>query len=431
MKNVAVAGAQWGDEGKGKVVDILAEKFDYVIRYQGGHNAGHSVVFGGKRYALHVLPSGIFHADTVNIVGNGVVVDPFALLKEIEGMEAKGVPVTPARLKISDRAHIILPYHGIIDRWRESGSGKRQIGTTGRGIGPAYEWKASRRGVRFCDAYDMNHFRQRVEFEYTAIREIYGAMDELTEWPLSRVLEESCAAVTRLMPHVIDSVYELAEARTAGKRMLFEGAQATLLDVDFGTYPYVTSSNSCLLGITAGAGVPPGAVQRSIGICKAYTTRVGKGPFPTELHGDIGTKLRDAGHEYGTTTGRPRRCGWLDLVALKYVQHLNDFSTLAIMKLDVMDSLPEVKLCVGYQVDGEMITRFPAALDVLDRVEPVYKTFPGWQTPLHEVRRYDALPTEAKNYLAAVESFIGCPVGLVSVGPDREQTIFRHADLFT
>ncbi|CAM2007427.1 adenylosuccinate synthase [Acanthopleuribacter pedis] len=430
MKNVAVAGAQWGDEGKGKVVDILAQKFDFVIRYQGGHNAGHSVVFGGKRYALHVLPSGVFHPDTVNIVGNGVVVDPFALLKEIEGMAQKGLTISPDRLLISDRAHIILPYHGIIDRWRESGPGKRHIGTTGRGIGPAYEWKASRRGLRFCDARDKDLFRNRIEAEYKAICALYGDLDELKEWPVSRVLEESIAAVDRLLPHVVDSVYVLAEARRQKKRMLFEGAQATLLDVDFGTYPYVTSSNSCVSGITAGAGVPPAAVERTIGICKAYTTRVGKGPFPTELHDDVGGQLRDAGHEYGTTTGRPRRCGWLDLVALKYTHLINEFTTLAIMKLDVMDKLEEVKLCVGYTIDGKETQQFPAALSDLERVKPVYKSFPGWKTPLHEVRRYDALPVEAKRYLEAIQDYIGCPIGLVSVGPDREQTIFHHADYF-
>lgn len=429
MANFAVVGAQWGDEGKGKVVDILAPKFDFVVRYQGGHNAGHTVVFEGERFALHVMPSGIFQEGTTNIIGNGVVVEPFSLIKEIEGLRSRGVAVTPENLKISDRAHIIMPYHGIIDRFRDSHSGERKIGTTGRGIGPAYEWKAARRGFRFADIAHPEHFKNLLTAEIPGLHKRFDDIAELKEWTVESTIEKMKSALAFLAPHVVDSVTLLADARQAGKTILFEGAQATLLDIDFGTYPYVTSSNSCAVGISAGAGVPPASVQNTVGIFKAYATRVGEGPFPTELFDETGDALRDAGHEYGTTTGRPRRCGWLDLVALKYAQNLNGFDTLAMMKGDVLDGLDEIKVAHAYRLNGEEITHFPASMVDLGKVEPVYETLPGWKTSTVDARTYDELPQAAKDYVAYIEKYVGCSIGVISVGPDRSQTIIRDERL--
>lgn len=430
LKNLAVAGAQWGDEGKGKVVDLLAKQFDGVIRYQGGPNAGHSVVFGGERFALHVLPSGIFHKGVVNVIANGVVINPAGLVEEIESLTSRGIEISIDQLKISDRAHAILPFHRILDHYGEdSAAENKKIGTTGRGIGPAYEWKVGRRGVRFCDLASDARMRARLEEEVAFVKQRYPYIEALQQLKAEDVFDEIKPAVDRLRPFICDSVMLIAKMREEGKTLLFEGAQATLLDIDFGTYPYVTSSNSCTLGIPSGAGVPLKTVEASVGICKAYCTRVGHGPFPTELEDETGEALRKAGHEFGTTTGRPRRCGWLDLVALRYVQMLNGFDTLAIMKLDVMDQLETVKFCVGYELDGEQIETLPAHSDDLSRVLPVYHEMPGWQTSLEEVRHWDDLPQAAKDYLEFIEHFSECEVGLVSVGPDREQTILR-SELF-
>ncbi|MDJ0837769.1 MAG: adenylosuccinate synthase [Acidobacteriota bacterium] len=428
MTNFAVIGAQWGDEGKGKVVDILARRFDYVIRYQGGHNAGHSVVFQGERFALHVMPSGVFNEKAVNVIANGVVVDPFQLVKEIEGLRNRGVELTPDNLKISNRMHLILPYHGIIDRHRE-GVGSRKIGTTGRGIGPAYEWKAARRGLRMCDVFHPEYFKAAVAAELESLNNRFSEIEELRAWGLKEMMAKLQPVLDILKPHVVDSVELLSAARAEGASLLFEGAQATLLDIDFGTYPYVTSSNSCAVGISAGAGVPPSTVDEVVGICKAYTTRVGEGPFPTELHDETGEALRKAGFEFGTTTGRPRRCGWLDLVALNYTHQLNGFSTVAIMKLDVLDELPEVKVCKAYRLNGEEITHFPASPVDLNAVEPVYETLPGWQEPTTHIRTYEELPEKVKAYIDYIEKYVGCPIGLISVGPDREQTVIRDRRL--
>jgi len=427
VTNFAVTGAQWGDEGKGKVVDILAKRFDFVVRYQGGHNAGHSVVFQGERFALHVLPSGIFNPKAINLIGNGVVVDPFALIKEIEGLRQRGIEVSPENLRISDRAHMILPYHGIIDRFLDSGIQK--IGTTGRGIGPAYEWKAARRGLRFCDTAHLDYFRERVGQELERIQQHYHEIDELRGLDLEGVMSRLEPAIEFLAPHITDSVTLLAKAREQGSSILFEGAQATLLDLDFGTYPYVTSSNSCTVGVCAGAGVPPSTVDEVVGIFKAYSTRVGEGPYPSELHDEIGEAIRKAGFEFGTTTGRPRRCGWLDLVALKYGHHLNGFSTLAMMKLDVLDALPEIRVCHAYELRGEVIDHFPASITDLKEVKPCYTTLPGWELPTTHIRAYDDLPEKAKGYISFIEEKVGCLIGLVSVGPDREQTIIRDKRL--
>ena len=430
MSNVAIIGAQWGDEGKGKVVDILARRFDYVVRFQGGHNAGHTVVIDGQKYALHILPSGVFNPDAVNVIANGVVVDPFQLVKEIRGFEEKGVKLTPKNLRVSDRAQVIMPYHGMIDRFRDGVSGPRKIGTTGRGIGPAYEWKAARRGVRFCDIRDREALAELIESEFEVLDRRYKDVAELEGWTAAKMLESMTEVLDILQPYVVDTVALLAEARAQEKSLLFEGAQATLLDLDFGTYPYVTSSNSCAAGITAGAGVPNSTVHNVIGICKAYATRVGEGPFPTELHDATGEELRKAGMEFGTTTGRPRRCGWLDLVALKYAHNINGYDTVAIMKLDVLDGQKELKVCTSYTINGEDTVNFPASARDLAKAQPNYQTLAGWDGSVADVRNYDDLPEAAKSYLAFIEDYVGCPVGLVSVGPDREQTIIRNAELF-
>ena len=429
LANFAVIGSQWGDEGKGKVVDILARKFDYVVRFQGGHNAGHTVVFEGERFALHVMPSGIFQKSTVNLIGNGVVVEPFSLIKEIEGLRARGVAVTPENFNISDRAHIIMPYHGIIDRFRDSLSGERKIGTTGRGIGPAYEWKAARRGFRFADLAHPEHFRELLTAEMTGLHQRFQEIEELAEWSVDNTIEKLQPAFDFLKPFVVDSVTMLAKARAQNKTILFEGAQAVLLDIDFGTYPYVTSSNACAVGISAGAGVPPNSVHCTVGIFKAYATRVGEGPFPTELHDHMGEALRKAGLEFGTTTGRPRRCGWLDLVALKYAQDLNGLNILAMMKQDVLDGLDEIKIAYAYELDGEEISHFPASIVDLGRVKPLYHTLPGWKQTICDFRNFDDLPQAAKDYVYYIEKAVGCPIGLVSVGPDRAETIIRDERL--
>lgn len=431
MTNAAVIGAQWGDEGKGKVVDILAPHFSCVVRFQGGNNAGHSVRFEGQQFALHLLPSGVFCRDTVNLIGNGVVVDPIALLTEIDQLAQRGVELTPQRLCISDRAHLVMPYHRLLDQHRDADPGQRHIGTTGKGIGPAYEFKASRRGIRFCDAVNRDYLMERLTTELALAKRSCPWIESVQRLDAMELFEMVWPALQRLQPHVVDGVEFLSDLCDRGVPILFEGAQATLLDVDFGTYPYVTSSNSCAAGITAGAGVPARHLDRVIGITKAYATRVGEGPFPTELNDSVGELLRERGREFGTTTGRPRRCGWLDLVALRYACRVNGFDALAFMKLDVLDECERIGLCVGYRVGSEEITRFPASLSELQRAEPLWQFFPGWNCETSSVRQLDELPLAARNYIAAVEAFVNCPVDLVSVGPDRTETILRSDGVFS
>lgn len=429
MANFAITGAQWGDEGKGKIVDVVAPKFDLVIRFQGGPNAGHSVVFNGERFALHVLPSGIFQKHTQNIIGNGVVIDPVALVKEIEGITSRGIPVTADNFKISERAHLILPYHRLIDQFRDKGASGPVIGTTGRGIGPTYEWKAARRGLRFCDLLDRTRFEKKLAEEWAYVERNFSHVDALKELSFEKILAEIGPSLDFLTPFIADTITLIAEARNNNAKLLFEGAQAVLLDIDFGTYPYVTSSNSSALGIHAGAGVPLNTVDNVIGIFKAYTSRVGAGPFPSELENALGEKIRVAGHEFGTTTGRPRRCGWLDLVALKYTHTLSNYSYLAITKLDVLDDFDTIKVAVGYRLHGKEYPTFPAAAEDLQAVEPIYREFPGWKKDLGAVRNYQDLPEEARAYLEFIETYLGCPIGIVSIGPDRDQTIIRSGRL--
>ncbi len=423
MPSVVVVGTQWGDEGKGKVVDLLAERADYIVRFQGGNNAGHTLVINGHKHILHLIPSGIFHEGKVCLIGNGVVVDPEVLLKEIDGLEAAGVPVPPGKLLLSENAHLIMPYHKAIDLAREARRGKTRIGTTGRGIGPCYEDKIARRGIKAGDLLDPELFRKKLEEtleEKNFYLEKYLGADPLDlEEIYARYLEFG----RRLAPYITNVSEKLAQARAEGRNILFEGAQGTQLDIDHGTYPFVTSSNTVAGGACCGAGVGPTTIDYVLGICKAYTTRVGEGPFPTELKDEIGQHLRECGGEYGSTTGRPRRCGWLDGVILREAVRLNGLSGLAITKLDVLSGLSEIKFCESYELDGQPFNRMPSRLSDFARLKPLYRQFPGWQKNLTECRTWEDLPPEARDYLKFIEEFAGVPVIMISTGPAREQHI--------
>ena len=426
--NIAVIGAQWGDEGKGKIVDLLTPGASVVARYQGGHNAGHTVRVGGTEFILHLLPSGILHPGVRCVIGNGVVVDPVALFSEIETLAAQGVDVGD-RLLISDRAHVILPYHRDLEALSEARRGDQRIGTTSRGIGPSYEDKVGRRGIRVADLADTSEdgplaaaVRANVSARNEAVR---GG--EAADW---RALHaEVCEAARRLAAWVGDASVFLARAFEAGGCVLFEGAQGTLLDVDHGTYPFVTSSNATVGGICTGLGVGPRAIGSVLGIVKAYTTRVGEGPLPTELHGAEGELLRESGREYGASTGRPRRCGWYDAVVVRYAARVNGLDALAVTKLDVLDGLDEIPVCTAYRCGGRLIEEFPAGRAVLAGCEPVYERLPGWSRPTAGVRRYEDLPPEARAYLARIEALSGVPISIVSTGSDRADTILVRGGL--
>ena len=423
----SVVGLQWGDEGKGKLIDVLAPGFDAVVRYNGGANAGHSVVFGGERYALHLIPSGIFHPGVRAVVANGVVVDPFALVGEIDGLVERGVDVTG--LLLSDRAHLVMPYHREEDALRERAlagdAGDRSIGTTKRGIGPAYADKMHRSGaVRVGDLLRPETLAARLDEACRVKGAALRALDPGADAPDARELLESLRPVAeRLRPFITDTAYLLHGMLRDGRRLLFEGANATLLDVDHGTFPYVTSSSTTSLGIAPGTGLPGRHVGEVVGVMKAYSTRVGAGPFPTELEDADGDRLRERGREYGTTTGRPRRCGWLDLVAVRYSAMVNGATSLAVMLFDVLAGFESLRVCTGYRIDGELTGRFPPDAADLARAEPAYETLPGFAQDVTGVRRREDLPDAARRYLDRVESFVGVPVSHVSVGPDREQTI--------
>ena len=423
MPSVVVVGTQWGDEGKGKIVDILAERADYIVRFQGGNNAGHTLVINGQKHILHLIPSGIFHEGKVCLIGNGVVVDPAVLLEEIDRLEKAGLPVPPGKLYVSEKAHLIMPYHKAIDHGREALKGKTRIGTTGRGIGPCYEDKVARRGIRVGDLLDPELFGQK-------LREILEEKNFYLEKYLGRqalsyeeIYRSDLAFGERLAPYVANISEILAEARAARKNILFEGAQGTQLDIDHGTYPFVTSSNTVAGGACAGAGIGPTSIDYVLGIAKAYTTRVGEGPFPTELKDEIGNHLRECGGEYGSTTGRPRRCGWLDGVILKEAVRLNGLSGLAITKLDVLSGLTEIKFCEAYELEGRTLSSLPARSSEIYRVKPVYRRFRGWQEDLSACRTPDDLPPAAREYLQFIEEYTGVPVIMVSTGPARDQNI--------
>lgn len=417
-----VIGAQWGDEGKGKVVDLLSREVDIVARYQGGANAGHTIAWGDQEIVLHLIPSGIFHDGVTCVIGNGVVIDPAALMEEIRTIEELGYPVE-GRLKISHNAHLIMPYHKRLDAAKERYRDAEAIGTTGRGIGPAYVDKFARTGIRVVDLLDRDALRAKlrsaIEEKNQILTQVYG--DEGLD--VDAIVEEYVDFDRRIDPFVTDTSDYLTQAHTDGKLILAEGAQGSLLDVDHGTYPYVTSSHPTAGGVCTGLGVPPTAIERVIGIVKAYSTRVGNGPFPTELHGEEGEALREAGSEFGATTGRPRRCGWLDLVALRYTARINGFTELAVTKLDILAGLSELKVCTAYRIGEKETKRFPTDLDTLERVEPIYQTLSGFKGNLAECSSLEDLPSEAQAYLEFMEDGIGVPVGIVSTGPRREETL--------
>ena len=432
----AVVGLQWGDEGKGKVVDVLARAFDLVVRYNGGANAGHSVQVGDKRYALHLIPSGILSRDALNVLGNGVVIDPAQIVKEINTLRADGLRIGD-NLKISDRAHLVFDYHKKQDALYEqavsqSAGEKSAIGTTGRGIGPCYADKALRStAIRIGDLLHEKSLRDKLERIVTVKNTILGALAEqcgeaFEPFDAQKLYDETMKLAEVLRPHICDTSHLLHESIKKGKRLLFEGANATLLDIDHGTYPFVTSSNCSSLGVHTGTGIPGHQVGHVMGIVKAYQTRVGGGPMPTELFDATGDRIREVGKEYGTTTGRPRRVGWLDLVALKYTARLSGATGIALMLLDVLAGMPELKLCTGYRFNGERIENFPANPDVLDAVEPVYETVPGFEQPVEDCRTFNDLPEHARAYIRKIELFVGVPVALVSVGPARDQTVLRE-----
>jgi adenylosuccinate synthase len=419
--NIAVLGAQWGDEGKGKIVDMLTPHFSIVARYQGGHNAGHTVYVGGKKFVLHLIPSGILHPGITCIIGNGVVIDPQALFKEVDELARSGIEVD-GRLLVSEKAHLILPYHRELDVLSEARRGERKIGTTSRGIGPAYEDKIGRRGIRVCDLLgDRDALATEVRENVSARNRIIK--ETTLDW--KPVYDQLVAYGERMRPWIADVSLVLARSMAEGKRVMFEGAQATLLDIDHGTYPFVTSSNASAGGVCTGLGVPPRAIHGVLGVAKAYTTRVGEGPLPTELSGDLADRLRESGQEYGASTGRPRRCGWFDAVVVRYSARINGLDALALTKLDVLDGLPEIRICVGYKMGSTTISEFPADLRLLAAAEPQYDTLPGWTAPTKGMTELTMLPREAQRYIRRLEEVSGVECAIVSTGSDRTETIVK------
>ena len=428
MSAFIVLGAQWGDEGKGKMTDYLAEDADVVVRFQGGNNAGHTVVVGDKEYKLHLIPSGILYDDKLNVIGNGVVLDPKALFEEIDYLEGVGVKVTPEKLIISDRAQLIMPYHKVLDRLKEKARGKNDIGTTGKGIGPCYTDKFERCGIRVCDLMHPEVFaeklKENIEMKNAYITKVLGG--EALDY--NEILNEYLEFGKRLKPFIEETSVKVYNDIKADKTVLFEGAQGMLLDIDYGTYPYVTSSNTTAGGVSNGVGIGPNMITNAVGITKAYTTRVGKGPFPTELLDETGEWIREKGHEYGVTTGRSRRCGWLDLVIVKTAVRVSGLTSLAVTKIDTLAGLDTLKVCVGYKFDGKVIDYFPASLEDLAKCEPVYEEFAGWGEEVANARSYDELPENAKKYLERIVEFTETKISIVSVGPKRDQTM-RVKDL--
>jgi adenylosuccinate synthase len=423
-----IVGAQWGDEGKGKIVDLLTKEADIVARYQGGANAGHTLVIDGKKYVLHLIPSGILHPTAQCVIGNGVVIDPVALMEEIRMLESYGINIT-GRLFISHRAHLIMPYHKLLDAAQETSAAKKDggkaIGTTGRGIGPAYIDKASRAGIRIVDLLNRTTFAEKLRAKITEVNNILHKLYDYEQLDAEKIADEYCQFDTQIDPFITDTTLFLHDAIAMGKNVILEGAQGALLDVDHGTYPFVTSSNPTSGGACTGLGVPPTAISRIIGVVKAYSTRVGNGPFPTELLNETGEELRTIGQEFGATTGRPRRCGWLDAFALRYSVMVNGISEIALTKMDVLDSFDEITICTGYNLDGKALRSIPADAATLERVQPVYETVRGWKSSLEGIRTYEDLPQAAKDYIARIEQLCGARVTIVSTSPNREDTILR------
>lgn len=429
MANVVVVGAQWGDEGKGKIVDWLSERADVVVRFQGGHNAGHTLVISGTTYKLSLLPSGVVRPGKIGVIGNGVVIDPWALLQEIKQLSDQGVEITSDNLKVAENATLILPLHRELDMMREAAAGKGKIGTTGRGIGPAYEDKVGRRAIRVQDLKNTTTLAAKVDrilVHHNALRKGLGEQQISAE----AVMQELLDVAPKILPYIATTWDFLDGARRDGKRILFEGAQGALLDIDHGTYPFVTSSNTVAAQAATGSGVGPRAVGFVLGIAKAYTTRVGSGPFPTELDDEIGNTLGERGHEFGTVTGRKRRCGWFDAVLVRQVCKVSGIDGIALTKLDVLDGFDEIKVCVGYRCNGEMLDRLPAGQNAQAQIEPVWETLEGWSQSTYGARSWADLPAEAVKYVRRVEELIGCPVSLLSTSPERDDTILMR-DPFT
>lgn len=422
MANVVIVGTQWGDEGKGKIVDLLAEFADIVVRFQGGNNAGHTMVIGEEQFICHLIPSGILQ-EKLCVIGNGVVVDPAVLIEEIDHLHNRGIDVGTNKLIISERAHVIMPYHKQVDHGREKLKGDKKIGTTGRGIGPAYEDKATRRGIRFVDLIDAESFVEKVNMLLDEKNFYLKDYLSLEAMDASSIIEQYKVYAERLAPYVADVSVVINKAVKEGRRILFEGAQGTHLDIDHGTYPYVTSSNTVAGNACCGAGVGPGAITDVIGVVKAYTTRVGKGPFPSELFDEIGDRLQQKGAEFGSTTGRRRRCGWLDTVILRNAVRLNGLTGIAVTKLDVLGGLKTLKICTGYAYKGSILNDFPASLKILEACEPVYESLPGWAEDIAGAKKIKDLPANVKTYLKRIEELTETPIHIVSVGAERKQTI--------
>lgn len=430
-----VAGLQWGDEGKGKIVDLLSRRYDVIVRYNGGANAGHSVQIGDVRFALHLIPSGILHPDKINVIGNGVVIDPAKVIEEVTGLRNRGVAIG-SNLRISDRAHVVFPYHKIQDALLEAAMSKARgdgakIGTTGRGIGPCYADKATRStGIRMGELLEPDRFVERLKHIVAVKNVMLEALakscgEQYFKFDANKLAEEFLGHADLLKQHICDTTQLLHDAMAAKKQLLFEGANAALLDIDHGTYPFVTSSNCSSLGVYPGAGVPGNKVSQIIGIMKAYQTRVGGGPMPTELHDETGERIRKVGREYGTTTGRPRRCGWLDLVSVKYTAMISGVTGIAVMLFDVLAGLEKLKICTGYRHKGKLLTSFPADSVVLEEVEPVYQEVAGFSEQIENAKTYAELPANAKAYIKLIEDYVGVPVSIVSVGPRRDQTLVK------
>ena len=420
MTSVVVVGTQWGDEGKGKITDFLSANAEVIARYQGGDNAGHTIVIDGKKFKLHLIPSGIFFPEKISVIGNGVVVNPKSLVKELAYLHEEGVSTDS--LRISDRAHVILPYHIELDRLQEESKGDNKIGTTIKGIGPAYMDKAARVGIRIADLLDREVFAERLRINLEEKNRQFTKLYDAEALSFDDIFEEYYEYGQQIKQYVTDTSVILNDALDNGKRVLFEGAQGVMLDIDQGTYPFVTSSNPVAGGVTIGSGVGPSKIDKVVGVCKAYTSRVGDGPFPTELFDEVGDRIREVGHEYGTTTGRPRRVGWFDSVVMRHSRRVSGITNLSLNSIDVLSGLDKVKICVAYDLDGERIDHYPASLEQLKRCKPIYEELPGWSEDITGVRHLDELPENARNYVRRVGELVGVRISTFSVGPDRDQT---------
>ena len=421
MSGYVVVGSQWGDEGKGKIVDVLSNKMDYVVRFQGGNNAGHTVVVNNEKTVLHLLPSGILSENATCIIGPGVVIDPFVLLEELESLEKRGMDTS--HLKISGRAHIIMPYHILLDKLQEQKLAKNKIGTTKRGIGPCYADKFTRIGLRIADLKDFEYFKERLESTLTIKNEQIVKLYDEEPFDYDTLVDQFRTIREKLIDRIVDSVSMVNDAIADNKNILFEGAQAAMLDINYGTYPYVTSSSPTSAGVLTGTGVSPKALDYIIGVVKAYSTRVGEGTFVTELFDESGEKIREIGNEFGATTGRPRRCGWLDLVVVKQACLINGLTDLVVTKIDILSGFKEIPVCVGYEIDGVRTNAIPASINEYNKAKPVYEFMPGWDEDITGIRDYDKLPVNCQNYLKFIEDYTGTRISLVSVGPDRENNI--------